>query len=53
MIKKITRRKFISRSSSVIGGGILGRKILKEQIQVPNTHKGPYDFMIVEGHRDI
>jgi membrane dipeptidase len=45
---KGTRRDFLARSGSLLGAGLLGGAATKAA-----TTKGPHDFVIVEGHRDI
>jgi membrane dipeptidase len=46
----MSRRHFFSQSSAVIGAGILAGAIRQSD---GATMKGPNDFIIVEGHRDI
>lgn len=53
MSKEITRREFMSHSSSVVGGGMLGGMISKRKSPVSKAYKSPHDYIIVEGHRDI
>ena len=51
--KSITRREFLKKSGSAFAGGISGGMILSSTNVYAKSRKGPYDFMIVEGHRDI
>src|SRR5689334_24819973 len=46
-----TRRQFLSRSGMLLGSGILTHWALP--LASAATTKGPNDFIIVEGHRDI
>src|SRR5580658_7633372 len=49
MLGKGTRRDFLSRSGSALGAGLLA----VTQPAKSATAKGPHDFVIVEGHRDM
>src|SRR5437016_2011198 len=51
MFPNVTRRDFISRTCSLAGAGLLASAAA--QRGTPATTKGPHDFVIVEGHRDI
>src|SRR5215470_11177327 len=44
MFTKHTRRSFLSQAVSLAGAGAFARAA---------TNKGPHDFVIVEGHRDM
>jgi membrane dipeptidase len=46
-----TRRNFFSRAGSLAGAGLLASAM--ERTGNSSTTKGPGDFIIVEGHRDI
>jgi hypothetical protein len=48
--RKDTRRDFLSRTGSVLGAGLLAGLPQRGKAA---TAKGPHDFVIVEGHRDI
>jgi len=50
MFGKDTRRDFLSRSGSALAAGFLAAAPQQEKAA---TAKGPHDFVIVEGHRDI
>ncbi len=47
---QVSRRKFLTRSSASMAFGLLGASIPKPAAA---AGKGPYDYIIVEGHRDI
>jgi hypothetical protein len=50
MVRATTRRDFLKISGSALAGGLLtGNAPMK----VGATGKGPHDYIIVEGHRDI
>src|SRR5262249_28579210 len=49
MFRNVSRRNFFAQSASLIGASLLA---LPRQNQAATT-KGPSDFVIVEGHRDI
>jgi len=49
---KINRRKFIEQASTITLASTLGSGILS-QPALAGTSKTPYDFIMVEGHRDI
>ena len=51
MFEKGTRRDFIGRAGSIAGAGLLTANLPKPARAA--TSKGPHDFVIVEGHRDI
>src|SRR6266478_2709681 len=51
MFPKATRRGFLSQTGSLIGAGALASAIAPQGRAA--TTKGPRDFVIVEGHRDI
>ena len=51
MFPKATRRNFLSRTGSFIGASALASAIAQQGRSA--TTKGPHDFVIVEGHRDI
>ena len=51
MPNRVTRRRFFSQSSSVLGAGMLAGAL--SGTAMPAAPKRPNDFLIVEGHRDI
>jgi len=51
MFPRITRRDFFSRACSSAGAGLLACATVQQGRST--TTKGPHDFVIVEGHRDI
>src|SRR6266851_1043856 len=51
MFPNVTRRDFFSRTCSLAGAGLLASTIAQQGRSA--TTKGPHDFVIVEGHRDI
>src|SRR5260370_21754548 len=51
IFQKATRRTFFSQSASLIGASALASTIAPRGRSA--TTKGPQDFVIVEGHRDI
>src|ERR1041384_7385855 len=51
MFQKGTRRDFFWRTGSIAGAGLLTSALPKPARAA--TTKGPHDFVIVEGHRDI
>src|SRR5260370_28198323 len=51
MFPKGTRRDFLSQTGSLIGAGALASTIAQQGRSA--TTKGPHDFVIVEGQRDI
>ncbi|MPZ19873.1 MAG: hypothetical protein GEV06_18455 [Luteitalea sp.] len=51
---QVTRRYFLQRSSTVAAAAALGGgRPLAAAAQRARTSKTPYDFILVEGHRDI
>jgi len=53
MNKEITRREFITKSGSAVRGSMLGAMVIDNAVNYSGSQRGPYDFLIVEGHRDI
>jgi len=51
MSSRRTRRDFCSHARSLIGAGLLASTMRRKGVTA--TTKGPHDFVIVEGHRDI
>jgi len=51
MFPNVTRRNFFSRTCSLAGAGLLACATVQQGRST--TTKGPHDFVIVEGHRDI
>jgi membrane dipeptidase len=51
MFRQATRRHFFSQAGSAIGAGLCAGILPRRA--APATTKGPNDFIIVEGHRDI
>jgi len=51
MFHNVTRRDFVSRTCAFAGAGLLASG--GAQRGKSATTKGPHDFVIVEGHRDI
>lgn len=52
MFAKGTRRDFFSRAGSLAAAGALAASISEREAEAA-TSKGPHDFVIVEGHRDM
>src|SRR5689334_11999924 len=52
MSAKGTRREFLSRAALVAAAGAISASV-SEQMARAATSKGPHDFVIVEGHRDM
>jgi len=50
MFRSISRRNFFSQSGSLLGASLLASASRRSHAA---TTKGPHDFVIVEGHRDI
>jgi membrane dipeptidase len=50
MFRSISRRNFFSQSGSLLGASLLTSASRRSHAA---TTKGPHDFVIVEGHRDI
>ena len=53
MKNKFTRRDFLSKSGIALTGITLGGKFHTRNLFASGTAKGPHDYIIVEGHRDI
>ncbi len=53
MTEHITRRAFLSKSSSGIGAGVAAALLAREAAGATGSRKGPHDFTIVRGHLDI
>ena len=53
MKNRTTRREFIARSSAGASGVMAGGAFLSKTKLFAGNVKGPHDFIIVEGHRDI
>ena len=51
MFHNVTRRDFVSRTFAFAGAGLLASAAAQRGKSA--TSKGPHDFVIVEGHRDI
>jgi membrane dipeptidase len=50
MFRSINRRDFFTQSGTLLGAGLLATA---PRLGRSTTTKGPHDFVIVEGHRDI
>lgn len=52
MLGKGTRRDFLAQAGSLAAAGAIGAALPQKQAKAATT-KGPHDFVIVEGHRDM
>ena len=52
MFGRGTRRDFLSQAGSLAAGGAIAASLQQRRV-VAATTKGPHDFVIVEGHRDM
>jgi len=51
--RKVNRREFLQRSGTVLAGIGLSSHFHPIRSKINPKSKGPYDYVIVEGHRDI